>query len=457
MYRLLLTTILLLFLLGCTVSPEPEIAEIILTPTANPTLIPVASITTEPTNTAIPPTTAATSSATETILSLEAGPTETPGPTLLPTRTPTATPFQSPTPQTVETLPEWAIDPNTPLLAAIIGTAFDEPKDTLALISPAEMQIALLGPTESSQLDWRYDNGWQLWAPYGLADGRTLIFSFASRELATIDTPDRYYNRTLSPDGTQAVYQLQEPTQSSVELVSMANGQAQLLADPFAGAYSNLAISAWKPDGSLVAVGRVEYGGYNFAPSHQGLTIYQPDGQIFRFYAETAFLEWAPDASPNILVRPTNVQGEAPPCILHLEDNSQACLNDVMTWAVERQAQTWFYQWLPNSQGISFSFEMAVEDQGGGLCVYYLATALIDCPIDRSQIEPLTGRPYHVGAHGWHDTGNLLWLIVDAYGILGTDDGSARQLATMNADGTEFEVWGFGSSIPAIAWRPSAP
>lgn len=410
-----------------------------------------------------PPTFTATPIATSKVFSAAAAtaatstPIPTPIPTSLPTETvrvirtstppPSFTPPPSATPVSASfTFPAWVNDPQ----ATVLLTDLRSPTDR------DETIISLLNAGTGERFDlWTSETYWDV-AWRETETGLTIVIA-NKPELYQIDVKTGqvsqlpystvYPGIPFAPGGRFAA----EIEDQTVIILDQQTGQEITLDDPFNGRYPDYVDIDWSVDGTLLAVQRVDQ---NETTPLFGLAIYTADGRLYRYYADIDSWSWAADGSYRLLATVGYYFDTEERCILDIQVNTMDCLSEITTWRENGIARISGHQWLPNGNEISFIYwdrDLRVS----GLCFIDLISREITCPINETL---LTDANLGAGAmtwlvnHSWSSDGQYIAIDIDPCGPE-CDDGTLTQVATIARDGSQFHLWGFGSSWNA-EWRP---
>jgi hypothetical protein len=432
-------------LLGCT--------PVEITPTTPATAAAPIQVTRQtPTATALSPT--STPTATQPLSTATSTPeaTATIRPTLTPR--PSSTPRPTATPVRYD-LPSWLSDPQAIVVMALTRTlSGDESFITFSnLVTGERFDLPALDE-RSLDLHWYQDETGTYFE-----QGRYLVsggpnptikqVNIATGELRLLPPlSDNADKAIVAPGGQYAIRITNEPAPQTLIMEGRESGQATVLPDPFNGRYSSFVEVNWSPAGDFLAALRYAFGKRG-TPPDMGLVIYRTDGTIFRWYDGFRGNTWLSDNSYRILYSIDIGYGHYQPCILDVLAGTSDCLNEVFTWSVEQQREPGSYQWLPSGQGVSF----AAWDFGSNLCIITLATREISCPIDAEILAPAkldAEAATFIKRYQWSPDGRYLWLIVDPWGP-GSDDATSSQIATAAADGSQFQLLGYGHEG---LWRP---
>jgi hypothetical protein len=432
-----------ILLLGCT--------PVEVTPTAPATAAAPIQVTRQtPTATALLST--LTPTATQPL------PTETNTPeataTIRPSLTPrpTSTPMPTPSPVRYD-LPSWLSDPQAIVVMALTRTHSDN--ESFITFSNLVTGERFDMPALDHGLYWYQDETGTYFE-----QGRYLVsggpnpsikqINIASGELRVLPPlSDNRDKAVVAPGGQYAVRLTNDPASRTLIMMNRESGQEIVLSDPFNGQYSSFVEVNWSPAGDFLAALRYAFGERD-TPPDMGLVIYRTDGTIFRWYDGFRGNTWSPDNSYRILYTIAMGYGHYQPCILDVLAGTRDCLNEVVTWRVEQHRETGGYQWLPSGQSVSF----AAWDFGSILCIITLETREINCPIDAEVLAPAkldASAATFIWGHQWSPDGHYLWLNVGPHGP-GGDDATLTQVATVAADGSHFQVLGFGQNG---LWRPN--
>ena len=156
-------------------------------------------------------------------------------------------------------------------------------------------------------------------------------------------------------------------------------------------------------------------------------------------------VQWSPDGTQILY------DGGQTPCILHLSDGTDECLN--LAGQISED-YTGFVQWSPDGQAISYLYSKLEDDLSipkGGICIVSLATRKTTCPTD--MLTDLRGRS--VVAYTWSPDGQYLVFEHDI--SCPRCDYSTRPIGAFIAvDGSQYLSMGYSPDFGRYGlWRPS--
>lgn len=383
-----------------------------------------------------------------------------------PSSTPAIRSTSSPTPDLSNhvDLPSWVNDPATMVIMDLL---------CLDLFCRDEAVVSLINVNTGTRFDFVpadrvFNLSWGISLLYGLyfelhgfydATGSkpvphpgTRIFTESGDIIAVPLTQSESSHPFLSSGGRFAAYRTHQNEESLPDIVTVEDrqtGQVVVLDDPFDGRYARSSGISWSPSEELLAVWRYSFQERGTLPLG-GLSVYTTDGRVYRWYDDFLGGEWAGDNSFRMLVRVREGSQHWRRCIVDLQDNSMCCLDEIANWIASQQVDGGAMHWSPDGGQIGFSYWSYKPDTRSGLCTFSLETGVIECPIDNSII----GEDIYIRDFQWSPDGKYLALFID-YSAPGSDDLSGAQLATLLADGTQYQIW--GKSFQTWSWRPAPP
>lgn len=371
---------------------------------------------------------------------------------------PSATPVPSATARPVHyELPGWVSDPETVVLLSVTATGqFDESFITLNnLITGERFDMPFFSELPLGVHWFQDDSGTYLeqgrYGDMSHLNPPIEQINIATGELRILPPLEEITDRSIvAPGGRYAVRIVDDPAPKTVTMEDRETGESMILEDPFSGRLSSYVEASWSPAGDFLAVGRIAYAGEPYSAPASGLVIYRPDGSIFRWYNDYYGNTWAPYGSYRFLYQEGENFDAYVPCIFDALTGVSDCLTEVATWREESRLETYSYQWLPSGQGISF----IAWDEGSSLCIIGIENRQITCPLNNQVMTPakLTAESdTFIIDYQWSPDGRYLWLTVDSTSPRSDDRGSLR-VATAAADGSQFQVLGFGYEG---LWRPA--
>jgi hypothetical protein len=371
---------------------------------------------------------------------------------------PSATPVPTATPRPVHyDLPAWLSDPDAVVLLTM--TAADDPLDDYVLtfnnlVTGERFNMPLLSE-QTSSIQW-YQDETGTYIEQGFY-GTSLNpnppieqINIATGELRVLPPLEDIIGASIpSPGGRYAVRITNSSNPETIMMEDRETGLSFVLSDPFDGRYSSFAEVSWSPAGDFLAFLRYAFADEPYSPPATGLVIYRPDGSIFRWYDGYYGNVWAPDNSYRILYQIGEELGAYQPCILDVLAGTSECLTEVVTWREGQELKTSSYQWLPSGEGISF----VAWSNGSSLCTMTLENHQIECPINNTIMVPAkftADSPTFIIGYRWSPDGRYLSLVVSPSSPFSHEQIYA-QIATVAADGSQFQVLGFGGGGQ---WRP---
>lgn len=486
--RSLLYCLFICLLAACAPTALPQPTETAVTPNTRAATRPVTLATPRPSSTPAPP-----------IIFFPTGtstPLPGPIPTLVPTHMPIS-PVPTSTPRPTATrvslpasynLPPWVHDPQAAVLVTLLLNNADyEFVDGLhiALLNIDSGEHFELQPlNEFASAGWRHTGpddapvlNLRFWVPETPYEGHSEPFELDTSTGRLSQAAESYFghrDREIAPGGRYMAEKIGQLGSEEAKIVDLESNQEIILFDPFNGHYRTGMRFEWSSDGSLLAVQRLKRWVEGEAATFStDLAIYTVDGQLYRFYDGLYNWGWAPDGSSRLIttVEAYYINGE--PCILDVQTSTTECLPEVVTWhesglvnanAANANAANIGvtnidkYQWLPDSSGLSFIY-WNEQARMGGHCILDLSTHDISCPVNETILAQANDRPItysYVLQYEWSPDGRYIVLEINPYQPR-MPNLILTKIATIARDGSDFRVWGFGSTanyLAGSAWRP---